>query len=94
MLGWQIAGLALMGALNAAAHCTIMMAFQRAPASTLAPFAYIEIVFMVGYGAALFGDIPDTITMIGIGVIIASGLVVSQAPRVARALARRRGIAG
>lgn len=35
------------------------MAFRRAPAATLMPFTYTQIVFAAALGYALFGHVPD-----------------------------------
>ena len=91
---WHVGALALAGTANALAHCVIMMAFQRAPASSLAPFTYVEIVFMIGYGMLFFAELPDTVSLAGIGLIVVSGLLVSLAPRLSRAMVRRRSVSG
>jgi drug/metabolite transporter (DMT)-like permease len=90
----DMAMLALMGLVNAAAHYVILMAFARAPASSLAPFAYAELVWAVMWGVVFFGDLPDAVTFAGIGLIIASGVMVAQSGRIGRLIARRRGTAG
>jgi len=86
---WAI--LFVMGAINAVSHLLIIGAFARASAPALAPFSYTEIVAAVGWGLLFFADIPDAVTFIGIAVIIASGVVVSQSGNLGRLIARRRG---
>lgn len=81
----------VLGITSAASHGLILMAFARAPAPVLAPFAYGEIVAAVGIGFAIFGNLPDMIAWAGIAVIIASGLIVARAPaRIGLPLSRRR----
>lgn len=87
----QAAVLFVMGAINALSHLLIIGAFARASAPALAPFTYTEIVAAVGWGLLFFADIPDTITVIGMAVIIASGVMVSQSGNLGRLIARRRG---
>jgi drug/metabolite transporter (DMT)-like permease len=87
----QAAVLFVMGAINAVSHLLIIGAFARASAPALAPFTYSEIVVAVGWGFLFFGDIPDAMTFIGIAVIIASGVTVSQSRNLGRLIARRRG---
>ena len=87
----QAAALFVMGAINAVSHLLIISAFARASAPALAPFTYSEIVVAVGWGFLFFGDIPDAMTFIGIAVIIASGVMVSQSRNLGRLIARRRG---
>jgi len=47
----------------------------------LATFGYIEIVSATVIGLFLFGDWPDTLTVIGLAVITASGLAVAFSSR-------------
>lgn len=63
-------------------------AYRDAPASTLAPLQYFEIVCATFFGWFIFGDLPDAITWLGIAIIIASGLFILWRERqVARRLA-------
>jgi drug/metabolite transporter (DMT)-like permease len=39
----------------------------------LAPFGYINIVFMITLGLTVFGDVPSWWTLIGAAIIILSG---------------------
>ena len=81
----------IMGAINAVSHLLIISAFARASAPALAPFTYSEIVAAVVWGMLFFADVPDVITFIGMAVIIASGVAVSQSEVLGRLIARRRG---
>ena len=51
-------------------------AFALAPANTLAPFTYFQILAAVLFGMAVFGDFPDIWTWLGIAIISASGAYV------------------
>ncbi|WP_242217065.1 DMT family transporter [Shinella zoogloeoides] len=51
-------------------------AYRSAPASTLAPLQYLEIVSATILGWWVFGHLPDTIKWLGISIIISSGLYV------------------
>ncbi|MBB4569178.1 DMT family transporter [Rhizobium leucaenae] len=51
-------------------------AYRAAPASTLAPLQYFEIVSATIFGWLVFGNFPDLIKWIGIFIIIASGLYI------------------
>lgn len=57
-------------------------AYRNAPASTLAPLQYFEIVCATIFGWLVFGDFPDVIKWIGIAIIIASGLFILWRERV------------
>ena len=51
-------------------------AYRSAPASTLAPLQYLEIVSATILGWFVFGDLPDALKWLGISIIIGSGLYV------------------
>ena len=72
----QWALLAAIGMIAAVGHLLVVIAVNRAPTSLLAPFGYIEIVSATALGWWIFSDWPDTITWLGIGIIVASGLYV------------------
>jgi len=80
-----------MGAFGALGHWLLILAHARAPAGVLAPFIYGQIVWMMGLGYFVFGDLPDRWTLIGASVVIASGLYLLYRERVrsAEAAARR-----
>lgn len=62
------------GALGAVGHWLVILAHARAPAPVLAPFIYFQVVWMLALGYLIFGDWPDTWTLVGCTVVVASGL--------------------
>lgn len=66
----------LMGLVASFSHLCLIRAFAIAPATTLAPFAYTQLVWVALFGYVFFADIPDLPTLIGAAVIVASGLYV------------------
>lgn len=68
--------LAGVGVIAAVGHLMVVIALNRAPASLLAPFSYIEIVSATALGWVVFNDWPDKMTWLGISVIVASGMYV------------------
>ncbi|WP_050772648.1 DMT family transporter [Methylorubrum extorquens] len=72
-------------------HWLLVLAHARAPASLLAPFIYTQILWSVLLGYLLFGDVPSAWTMLGAGIIVASGLAVLSEDALMRRHARRRG---
>jgi drug/metabolite transporter (DMT)-like permease len=68
----------LMGAISVTAHLLSIIAFKFAQASTLAPLIYLELVSSVAVGYWLFGDLPTTLTWVGIVIIVVSGLLLIQ----------------
>jgi drug/metabolite transporter (DMT)-like permease len=72
------------GAFGALGHWLLILAHARAPAPILSPFIYTQIVWMLALGYVLFGDWPDHWTLVGSGIVIASGLYLLYRERVRR----------
>lgn len=66
--------LALVALAGTIGHRLIIVAFSRAPASTLQPFTYLQVVWATLAGMAVFHHLPDAVTLAGAAVIVASGL--------------------
>ena len=64
------------GIMATLAHLLIGFAMAKAPASTLAPLQYLEIVTATIFGIALFSDVPTPTTLLGVAIIISSGLYI------------------
>ncbi|HEY6433554.1 MAG TPA: DMT family transporter [Acetobacteraceae bacterium] len=77
--GWLL--MALLGALGGVGHYLLVLAYNRAPASLVAPMGYAGMIFAVLYGIGLFGESPDPATVLGAVVIAGGGLVVLSAER-------------
>jgi drug/metabolite transporter (DMT)-like permease len=73
---WPI--LIAIGVVAAIAHLLIIKAFEKADASTLAPFTYFEVIGAAILGYTVFGDAPDMIAFAGLGVIIVSAIAVAR----------------
>jgi drug/metabolite transporter (DMT)-like permease len=63
-----------LGFFSTIGHLLIVFAMRRAPASLLAPFQYIEILGATVFGYLVFGNLLDLESVIGVLIIIASGL--------------------
>jgi drug/metabolite transporter (DMT)-like permease len=59
-------------------------AYRAASAAAIAPFAYSQLVWAAGLGVAVFGHVPDGVSLAGIGVILASGLLAAWLERRSR----------
>ena len=70
------------GAFGAIGHCLLILAHALAPAGTLAPFTYTQILWAFAFGYLLFGDVPDGWTLLGAAIVIASGLYLLYRERV------------
>lgn len=57
-------------------HLFITTAHRYAPASVLAPFGYLQIIFMTASSWLIFNQPPDMWIFIGAPIVIASGLYI------------------
>jgi len=77
-VAWSdVAWLAGIGVLGTIGHFLLILAFQRAPASALTPFTYIQVVFATLIGWLAYGDFPGTLTLAGMALIAGSGLLLT-----------------
>ena len=75
---WQDVGLlAAVGVLGTVGHFLFILAFNRAPASALTPFTYMQVVWATLVGWLVFQDFPDALTLLGMAVIVGSGLLLT-----------------
>lgn len=72
MLQWVV--IVVMGAAGGAGHLWLAQAHRYAPASTIAPFMYQQILYMVMYGWLVFGNLPGAAVLGGGAIVVASGL--------------------
>jgi drug/metabolite transporter (DMT)-like permease len=70
-------------------HYLMIKAFEAAPGGTLAPFIYVQMLWMVIIGFIWFRDWPAITTWIGIALIVGSGLYALHRERI-RARERAR----
>jgi drug/metabolite transporter (DMT)-like permease len=62
------------GVLSAFGSYLISQGYRLAEATTAAPFEYIVLPMAIMWGVIVFGDWPDAIALLGILLIVASGL--------------------
>lgn len=65
-----------MGAFGFVGHLMVSMAHRLAPASTLAPFIYPQILFMSAASWLVFSQAPDVSIFIGAPIVVGSGLYI------------------
>ena len=73
----DVAWLAGIGVLGTIGHFLLILAFQRAPASALTPFTYIQVVFATLIGWLVYDDFPDAMTLCGMALSAGSGLLLT-----------------
>jgi drug/metabolite transporter (DMT)-like permease len=66
--------LLLLGLLAGFGHWLLISAFLAAPASLVAPFTYLQMIWATMYGYLVFGQLPDRLSAAGMAVIVASGI--------------------
>jgi drug/metabolite transporter (DMT)-like permease len=79
------------GFFAALSHMMMTYALSMAPSATLAPLQYLELPVATLFGYLVFQDFPNTLSLIGIVVIIGAGLYMIHRERVtARTLVTER----
>ncbi|MFT3988134.1 DMT family transporter [Aestuariivirga sp.] len=71
-----LALMALAGFLLMCGHAFVFLAFRLAPARAVAPFNYSSTLWAVVSGIVAFGHFPDGLALIGMALIILTGLGV------------------
>jgi drug/metabolite transporter (DMT)-like permease len=83
VLGWRwpalldLCLLAAMGVLGTVTQACYIKGMAEGDAAVMAPVDYTRLIFAIVLGYLLFDEIPNTLTMIGAGVIIASTLYIT-----------------
>ena len=77
-----VAGLTLLSAgFSAAGNMLLIVAYGRATASALAPFVYFQLVAATALGIAVFSTLPDTLTWVGLAVVLMAGTAAALVRR-------------
>lgn len=78
--GWAPMGMAETLIIVFAAAClvvgymTVVMVMRVGDIGTIAPFRYTALLWAIVLGYAVFGALPDRLTLLGAGVVVASGI--------------------
>ncbi|WP_416400821.1 DMT family transporter [Alicycliphilus denitrificans] len=70
---WVWLGTFVMGLSSALGHLMLLRAYARTTPATIAPFLYTQIGFAMLAGWAVYGHMPDGSSLVGMGLIAASG---------------------
>ncbi|MGZ3291464.1 MAG: EamA family transporter [Xanthobacteraceae bacterium] len=68
--------MALLGVVAMVAFACINRSLKLAPASVAVPYQYTMIVWAIGLGYTVFGDVPDAWTLAGAAIIVTAGLYI------------------
>lgn len=74
--------LLFIGFLGAVSHILATLAYRFAPASTVAPVTYVQVIYATVIGYLVFNTLPTVWTAVGTAIIIASGVYIWQRERV------------
>jgi drug/metabolite transporter (DMT)-like permease len=72
--GWLI--MILLGVTSNLGHFSMIKAYELAPAPTVVPFTYANLLWMTLFGYILFSDLPDLWTISGACIVAGSGLYI------------------
>jgi len=78
----EIVLMTAVGALGSIGHYLLIVAHRFTPASTLSPFMYTQLVWVIALGYLVFGDLPNDWTLAGAGIVVASGLYLLHRERI------------
>ena len=82
------AAFVVLGMLAGIGHLILIKAYDHAPASRLAPFGYSQLIWVLAIGYVAFGDFPDHWSLLGIVILVASGIYTATHQRIADWLQR------
>lgn len=78
---WQPVDLKLLGLVAALAAIILIgsvgaaIAYQNGPPTIVAAFDYSYLVFSLIWGSLFFGELPDTLALVGIAIIVGAGFL-------------------
>ena len=77
--GWgELVLIAAAGLVACVGGYALVQAYRSAPASTVAPFEYVMILWAVLWGYVFWGDVPGPFTIVGVALTIGAGLYVAN----------------
>jgi drug/metabolite transporter (DMT)-like permease len=66
------------GVLSSLGQWLVILSLRFTPVSTLAPYSYMQLLYMTIAGFLVFEVWPDGWTVVGASIIVASGLYTAQ----------------
>ena len=78
---WHMLLFVATGAIGAGGHYLLVLAYERANATTIAPFMYANIIAALAMGWLIFDTFPDAVALIGIGLIVSAGVGLAMLRR-------------
>ena len=62
-------------------HFGVLTAIRMAQLSAISPFSYTQIITATALGYVVFGEVPQTMTLLGLAVIVGSGFYILHRER-------------
>ena len=73
--------LILLGLVAGFGHFMLIKALELENASFLSPLGYVQLLWVILFGFLAFGDLPDLYSMVGMAIVVGSGLYVALGHR-------------
>jgi len=71
---YEYALFGLLGFLGGLAHLLVVLAFYQMRPYKLTPLVFLQLIWAVGYGYLIFGQLPDSLSVVGMVLIATSGI--------------------
>jgi hypothetical protein len=71
---YEYALFGLIGFLGGFAHLLVVLAFYKMRPYKLTPLVFLQLIWAVGYGYLIFGELPDSLSVLGMILIASSGI--------------------
>jgi drug/metabolite transporter (DMT)-like permease len=75
-VGFEIIGLIGLGVFGGVGHILLTESYRLAPASVIAPFDYLMMLWVCLLGYFLFGEVPQPLVFVGSAIVAGAGLFV------------------
>jgi drug/metabolite transporter (DMT)-like permease len=72
----ELGGLIVVGLIGGLSQLLMTYAYRHAPASTLAPFGYVSILWSTVLGYLIWSELPGPRILVGAAIVILSGLYI------------------
>jgi drug/metabolite transporter (DMT)-like permease len=72
----ELGGLIVVGLIGGLSQLLMTYAYRHAPASTLAPFGYVSILWSTVLGYLIWSELPGSRILLGAAIVILSGLYI------------------
>ncbi|MGB0498971.1 MAG: EamA family transporter, partial [Rubricella sp.] len=68
--------LVLAGFIGGVAQIFLTQSYRHAPASVIAPFEYVSMLFALAIGYTIFDEVPTPTMLLGAALVVTAGLII------------------